>query len=157
MECIICKQDKELRAKRMCRSCYERQLKELNPEYAQRQRENCKNWRVANADKCKQREQERWANKDYVEQQRVYKWNKLLESYGLNQNTYEILVEQGCQLCGNTNAAKYHLDHCHTTGNFRGLLCSKCNNGLGMLGDSIASLERALEYLKQAESQTTGN
>lgn len=40
-----------------------------------------------------------------------------------------------------------HLDHCHETGNVRGLLCSFCNMGLGSFQDSILSLENAIKYL----------
>ncbi len=43
------------------------------------------------------------------------------------------------------------IDHCHETGKIRGLLCGKCNRSIGGLGDTIAGLERALAYLRQAE------
>jgi hypothetical protein len=42
-----------------------------------------------------------------------------------------------------------HLDHDHTTGAFRGWLCNRCNLGLGHLGDTIASVEKALDYLRR--------
>lgn len=40
------------------------------------------------------------------------------------------------------------IDHNHTTGKLRGLLCLKCNALLGYCGDSIALLKRALTYLE---------
>jgi Recombination endonuclease VII len=40
------------------------------------------------------------------------------------------------------------IDHCHETGKIRGLLCSKCNMGLGLLGDTAESLRKALQYLE---------
>ena len=40
-----------------------------------------------------------------------------------------------------------HIDHCHDSGEVRGLLCSKCNQGLGLLGDNVAGLEAAIRYL----------
>jgi hypothetical protein len=43
-----------------------------------------------------------------------------------------------------------HLDHDHSTGEFRGWLCAKCNTGLGLLGDSIEQLEMRLAYLKRS-------
>jgi len=44
------------------------------------------------------------------------------------------------------------LDHCHSTGVFRGWLCSKCNAGLGFFGDNLAGLEKAIAYLVRSEN-----
>ena len=47
------------------------------------------------------------------------------------------------------NATLYwNLDHDHETGMFRGWLCSRCNSGLGWLGDSVSNLKRGLKYLQ---------
>jgi hypothetical protein len=45
----------------------------------------------------------------------------------------------------------YHIDHCHATGRVRGILCSGCNRAIGMLGDTSASVMRAVQYLEMAE------
>lgn len=42
-----------------------------------------------------------------------------------------------------------NVDHCHKTGKVRGLLCSTCNSGIGMLKDSIPHLKSAITYLKR--------
>jgi hypothetical protein len=53
-----------------------------------------------------------------------------------------------CELCGRPPRSRaLNLDHCHGTGEFRGWLCSNCNRGIGMLGDTAISLVRALDYL----------
>jgi ribosomal protein L40E len=154
--CQHCDKGNPIHARGYCRNCYDRQLKLKNPEYAKRQNDNMKAWRLANQDKVKQREKERNQDPVYREKERIRKWTSLLAKYGLVQADYDQLVTEGCQLCGAVEAASYHLDHCHTTGKFRGLLCSKCNNGLGMLGDNLEGLYKAIKYLEKAE-QTIGN
>lgn len=62
-----------------------------------------------------------------------------------------------CRICGNPETTldkRYNktrdlsVDHCHKTGKIRGLLCDKCNRGLGYFKDSIEFLESAIQYLK---------
>lgn len=43
------------------------------------------------------------------------------------------------------------IDHCHTTGKVRGLLCNGCNKGLGLLNDDVNLLKRAINYLGDNE------
>jgi hypothetical protein len=62
-----------------------------------------------------------------------------------------ILARQGggCGVCGGeSQRAYYDLDHCHETGTVRGLLCGRCNKGLGLLGDNEEAVMRALKYLR---------
>ena len=55
-----------------------------------------------------------------------------------------------CECCGSAQGEKgLSLDHCHETGKFRGWLCHKCNTGIGMLGDSLGAVSKAVEYLKR--------
>ena len=44
------------------------------------------------------------------------------------------------------------IDHDHDTGKFRGFLCNSCNVGLGALGDTIPSINKAIQYLKKAKN-----
>jgi hypothetical protein len=58
-----------------------------------------------------------------------------------------------CQCCGKhkseTKINKLVLDHCHSTGTFRGWLCDTCNRGIGNLGDDLTGVLMAVEYLKK--------
>lgn len=73
--------------------------------------------------------------------------------YGLTSEQHDaMLAEQGggCALCRRTpaeNGKRLAVDHCHDTGLVRGLLCSPCNYGLGLLGDDVAGLRAALDYV----------
>lgn len=55
-----------------------------------------------------------------------------------------------CSICGieeNSLPKNLAMDHCHSTGKFRGWLCDSCNQGLGHFKDSIKIIEKALNYL----------
>lgn len=87
-------------------------------------------------------------------------WKKfIVKSYGItHEEYYQMLDEQNgvCKICGsedNNNercsSGKLFIDHCHTTGKVRGLLCSKCNHGLGQFNDDTDRLQKAIDYLNQ--------
>ena len=65
--------------------------------------------------------------------------------------------EQGnkCKICQKafTSDCKSNVDHCHTSGKIRGLLCWKCNIGLGHFQDNPLVLIKAAEYLKNQGEQ----
>lgn len=80
---------------------------------------------------------------------------RLLRKFGLSVSAFdEILFKQGgcCAIC-RSNAPRgsgaFHVDHNHLSGEVRGLLCSQCNQGLGLLKDTPATLARAAQYLKR--------
>lgn len=87
----------------------------------------------------------------------AYQRNRQLKvSYGITQDDYEKILKKQrgkcaiCRLTGSGQAGKNYLcvDHDHKTGKIRGLLCHKCNRGIGLLGDSIKNAVAALSYLK---------
>lgn len=77
--------------------------------------------------------------------------------YGLLDVDFkEMLSAQGnkCAVCSRefTKTCRKdtpHVDHCHTTGKIRGLLCGPCNSGIGHLQDSLLVILNAAEYLKK--------
>jgi len=56
-----------------------------------------------------------------------------------------------CEICGVLVGKSFHIDHCHRTGRYRGLLCANCNSGIGLLGDDPERLGAAMRYLKNFE------
>jgi hypothetical protein len=79
--------------------------------------------------------------------------NHLFRKYGVSPDDYEkMLVDQNykCALCGGYGSGveeRFVVDHCHTTGKVRGLLCWPCNIGIGMFRDSPELLKQVIDYL----------
>ena len=79
----------------------------------------------------------------------------LRRQYGITITDYRTLKEkQGgrCAICSKPAEGEWSLcvDHDHSTGAIRGLLCLHCNKGLGQFGDTIEGLMRAVRYLQSA-------
>lgn len=54
-----------------------------------------------------------------------------------------------CKICSEALPFdKVNVDHCHSSGKIRGLLCSSCNKMLGFAKDNIKTLEKAIKYLE---------
>lgn len=81
--------------------------------------------------------------------------NTLRYAYGINTENYEqLFIKQNgkCAICGKPEERKGSaylcVDHCHKTGKVRGLLCHKCNSGIGKLNDDVTLLKNAISYLE---------
>lgn len=80
-----------------------------------------------------------------------------LSKYGLTHKEYDgMFKSQGgkCKICGNKFDYRLHVDHCHTTGKVRGLLCRGCNTGLGQFQDDPRILREAINYLMRTDNET---
>ena len=79
--------------------------------------------------------------------------SKLKSTYGITMAEFDrLLASQGgrCAVCRTDDPGgrgHFHVDHCHQTGAVRGILCHRCNTGIGLLGDNLGSLLAAVEYL----------
>lgn len=92
---------------------------------------------------------------EYLKNRLKYKESDYRRRYGLSLDEYSRLsaAQRGlCAICGSTphehNSRQLVVDHDHVTGKIRGLLCHKCNSGLGMFKDSPHLLKLALVYLQ---------
>lgn len=74
----------------------------------------------------------------------------LYANFGSTEKDYYYRDQQGkCFICLDSYPQEdLRIDHCHESGLVRGLLCNACNCGLGMFKDKIATLKRAIWYLK---------
>lgn len=100
-------------------------------------------WRRAD----KQKDPEKW---------RAYEFARgLRRNYGLTVIQYnELLASQHnvCAVCGTDGSEfkrGFHVDHDKHTGQVRGILCTKCNPGIGYFDHRIEKLEMAITYLKK--------
>ena len=110
---------------------------------------------------CDGKARKKWRENNPVRSSESARGRNLKHKYGITLEDYKSMLEdQGgvCAICGvstnktsgrNGDKLNFAVDHCHTTGNVRGLLCNQCNRGLGMLMDSAETLEKALSYLKK--------
>lgn len=87
--------------------------------------------------------------KAYLKEYSIYYRYKLtLDEYN------NIIAQQNnqCAICGqlfdSSQTKTPNIDHCHTTGKVRGILCPLCNKGLGNFKDNTDILRRAISYLE---------
>lgn len=80
---------------------------------------------------------------------------QLLRKYGITLEEYDRLYEKQsgvCAIChlpqSSTRNSRLCVDHDHQTGEVRGLLCSDCNRGIGLLKDDYRILNNAADYLR---------
>jgi hypothetical protein len=92
---------------------------------------------------------------DYMERlTATRRQHDLKRKYGISPDEYKALLHQQngeCLICGSTGGSRrLAVDHCHSTGLVRGLLCTSCNQGLGFFKDEISLLRRAIDYVGAA-------
>lgn len=107
---------------------------------------------------AKKARQFRMDNKEVVsKRERKYDlWSK----YKMTTEQLDELWSKQNGLCANlkcsdvltTGKSGYCIDHCHTTGKVRGLLCRGCNLALGHVKDSVAKLVGLSEYILEAQA-----
>lgn len=78
----------------------------------------------------------------------------LLRKYKITLADYLALLEaqnHQCAICLKIDDDTLVVDHCHSTGKVRGLLCHECNAGIGLVGDTRKAVWRAYRYLLKFE------
>ncbi len=95
-----------------------------------------KAWRKANPDK------ERLCDRNWY----------LKHSYKISHEIFVKMVEYRkgrCDICGVYHGEKLCVDHDKVTGMIAGLLCKRCNTGIGMLYEDPIVLQKAIEYVRR--------
>lgn len=142
--CSVCNQEKPLEGfykqaggrfgvGRQCKSCRNAYRRAYGKAHLEKENQNARNWRAANP--------KRHLN------------NVLTLKFGITVEQYEKMFKDqngACAICDkqNLNGRRLAVDHDHSTGKIRGLLCDTCNRGLGYMKDSINLLNKAASYLE---------
>lgn len=122
-------------------------------------------WREENLAKCSEQARANYVKSRDSRQAYVRQYYKgrpdmrrkhRLGVYGLSPEQHDRMLESHAGLCGICKKAPaadslgrtLNIDHCHATGKVRGLLCSKCNRGLGCYDDTPSLLRAAADYLE---------
>ena len=124
-----------------------------------RLREREKAYRKKNRDKIREWSKV-WEKAHYKERRN----QRIKRVYGIDETIYDNLfkVQAGvCAICKQAEHRKHRagkvvklaIDHCHKTKKVRGLLCSRCNNGIGAFEDDINLFTMAIEYLKNNQDE----
>jgi hypothetical protein len=131
------------------------ETKEYNKNYYASHKKYHKEYHDANKKKIKKYHKHYYAdNKDaYKEYYRTTANKRLRNKYLLTFEEYQELFnkQQGkCAICGTHQddlKSSLCVDHNHTTGKVRGLLCHKCNLLIGNANENTATLNNAMNYL----------
>ena len=133
------------------------------------------NWNKENPDARKSTvfkydEAHRERNREYCRKRRSKQTDDekraphLKRMFGITISGYnELLLRQGgtCALCPATTARPSGgylcVDHDHTTGAIRGLLCAMCNTAIGLLGDDPKRIREAADYVDRHLINSTDN
>lgn len=171
--CTVCKIEKELLefsrdsskldgSRCVCKVCEKE--KRQTSEFKEKRKIYNKKPRVIDRTE-KHRKQPKIMEKD-LERRRSLKSVKrrrdinYMANYGITVDDYDrMFIEQNglCKICRQEETAVHKktnklrllsIDHCHTTGRVRGLLCGDCNRAIGIMKDDIKRLESAIKYLK---------
>jgi hypothetical protein len=114
-----------------CYSIYDRLKYNRNPE---QERQRVQAYRKNNVEKVKA------SNRN----------TKLKRAYGITQEQFiEMSIKQDnkCACCA--KETKLVVDHCHTNGNIRELLCNNCNTALGLLNEDNTIIQSLSNYLRK--------
>lgn len=121
----------------LCRNCYGKKRYHDNKPAA---RARLKAWQEANPEKVK----------------RATFNSRLSGKYGLTRAQYDamVLAQKGlCATCGGTDSRPLCVDHDHTTGKVRGLLCNVCNLLAGRIEKNWPRTDAIIAYLLKHQSR----
>ena len=138
------------RTRRTCDTCKRLQASRRNRVYKDRNREQV-------LAECREYANRRYREDPSVRERMVeYNRRRALAAFGLDEDSVARMYEAQngeCAICGVFHPLRgkkgLHLDHDHSSGVLRGLLCGRCNRGIGFFKDDPERLTSAISYLER--------
>lgn len=140
-----------------CKTCWSVRAKDYYQKTKHQQREKQKLYNKTPAGIAMRKKA---ATKHKItEKYKISQRNAILRKYGLTAAQYDVMSEKQNNVCAICQLPEYHtdkrynkvknlaVDHNHTTGQIRGLLCSDCNTMIGRSEERITVLKKAIDYL----------
>lgn len=167
--CGACKQRKSVsefnkhygKPRSECKPCHSASSKRWNDKNKDHRSKYVKVWHAENkavVSGHKRKYEQNMSPEQKARRKDYHYWRHLRLNYGVTPEIYAAMLKaQGglCALCckpGRTGRnGKMDVDHCHTTGRVRGLLCRHCNIALGILGDTPERMEIVMTYVRGAK------
>lgn len=158
--CTVCKEDKSTDSfsasglrKRRCRECVRAYARKYYAAHSRELIAQTNAWKRAHPD-ARQQIVRRYIARNPSRRHRSLLKSTLQTRYGLAIEDYELAVSRAggvCEICGGKcrTGQRLSVDHDHATGSLRGLLCRRCNAGLGHFDDQPDRLARAVAYLNR--------
>jgi len=87
-----------------------------------------------------------WRSRNQDAVQTIQRRADVKRNYGVTLEEYDAFLAKPCAICGRVSEV---LDHDHDTGLPRAGLCDHCNKGIGMLGDNVDRVRKAVAYLER--------
>ena len=133
--------------KKICTRCEKE--KYIDEFYLRRSDYKYSNGRLSRCKECIKAIQKERRNAD----KETFRWRQIYRYHGITKEAYNVLLNSQGGVCAICQKKCKHrgmlcVDHDHKTNKIRGLLCVKCNAGLGQFDDSRTLLFSAINYLE---------
>jgi hypothetical protein len=143
--CIACEKEWRSENKEVVKELRAKHYRNNREKIAERHRE----YHAKNSDAIRERKRGYSAlNPEVVRR------HNLKKKFGLTLSQYDEMLSTQCGVCAICGGAcatgrRLSVDHCHSTGKVRGLLCVRCNLTLGKMDDNPSILRAAADYVER--------
>lgn len=138
-----------------CKACCKAEFSDSYQKNREKRKAQGAAWRAANREKWNA-----YSAENRVTHLRQRQSSRLRKLYTITIEDYEVMLESQdgmCAICKGheRTGTLFSVDHDHSTGVIRGLLCRSCNSGIGFFKDDIVRVQAAVDYLRSGGTVTT--